>query len=124
MGFGTNQLAEAKAVVEFAKATAKSDPYLVVGDFNTAPATPVYEFLTRAAGLGGAQELLKQIDLSRPEAFSTAGFLQLRMHLDHLFSGNELQFVDLEGTRSFGDSSSPFSGLSDHVPLIANFELG
>jgi endonuclease/exonuclease/phosphatase family metal-dependent hydrolase len=124
MGFGTNQLAEAKAVSEFAKGTAKSDPYLVVGDFNTAPATPVYEFLTREAKLRGAQELLKQIDLSRPGAFSTAGFMHLRMHLDHVFAGGPLEFVDLKDTHSFGDPAGPFSGLSDHVPLIANFELG
>jgi len=124
MGFGANQIAEARAVVDFAQQTAKAEPYLVVGDFNTAPATPVYEYLTREARLRGAQELLKQIDLSRPESFATAGFMHLRMHLDHLFAGNALEFVDLNDTHTFGDEAGPFTGLSDHVPLIANFELG
>ncbi len=124
MGFGANQLAEARAVADFAKGTAKSEPYLVVGDFNTAPATPVYDYLTREAKLRGAQELLKQIDLSRRESFSTAGFMHLRMHLDHLFAGGDLDFTDLKDTHSFGDPQGPFNGLSDHVPLIANFELG
>jgi hypothetical protein len=40
------------------------------------------------------------------------------MHLDHIFFGNGVRFVDLEGTLPFGDRRSPFAGLSDHVPLI------
>lgn len=123
MGFGKNQLAEAKAVSEFASAVARQEPYLLMGDFNTAPATPVYEYLTREAKLRGAQEELKQIDLRRPEAFATAGFMRMRMHLDHIFGHGGLEFVDLEGTKTFGDPHSPFSGLSDHVPLIATVGL-
>lgn len=124
MGFGINQLAEAKAVVDFAKGTAKNDPFLVVGDMNTAPATPVYDFFTRESGLRGAQEVLKQIDLQKPGGFSTAGFMHLRMHLDHVFAGGKVDFIDLEGTKTFGDPASPFTGLSDHVPLIANVGIG
>lgn len=124
MGFGKNQLAEAKAIVEYAEGAAKGAPFLVVGDFNTAPATPVYQYLTREAGLRGAQELLKQIDPARPESFATAGFMHLRMHLDHVFCGGEVGFLDLKDTHSFGDPTGPFDGLSDHVPLITRFELG
>ncbi|MDP1827317.1 MAG: endonuclease/exonuclease/phosphatase family protein [Archangium sp.] len=124
MGFGKNQLAEARAVSQFAEVTAKNEPYLVVGDFNTAPATPVYRYLTEDAKLRGAQEQLKQIDLERPDAFATAGFMRLRMHLDHVFASGDLSFIDLKDTHTFGDRSGPFSGLSDHVPLIATFDLG
>ncbi|MFZ5438882.1 MAG: endonuclease/exonuclease/phosphatase family protein [Myxococcota bacterium] len=124
MGFGKNQLAEAKAIAEFAEGTAKGDPYLVVGDFNTAPGTPVYRYLTGDGQLRGAQELLKQIDPEKPEAFATAGFMHLRMHLDHVFCRGELGFLDLKDTHSFGDPHGPFDGLSDHVPLITRFELG
>jgi hypothetical protein len=42
------------------------------------------------------------------------------MHLDHLFAGNGVRWVDLAGTTPFGQG--PFHGLSDHVPLIARFE--
>jgi endonuclease/exonuclease/phosphatase family metal-dependent hydrolase len=122
MGFGTNQLAEAKAVAEYASVTCKNEPYLVVGDFNTAPMTPVYEYLTREAKLRGAQEQLKHFEQSGEEKFATAGFMHLRMHLDHIFAHGDLGFVDLEGTHTFGDPKSPFTGLSDHVPLIARFE--
>ncbi len=120
MGFGKNQLAEAKAVAEFAAHAARGDPYLVVGDFNASPASPVYEFFTHQAKLRGAQEVLKQIDPTRPDSFATAGFMRLRMHLDHLF-GSKVDFLDLEGTFPFGDSRSAFNGLSDHSPLIARF---
>ncbi|MDP2272434.1 MAG: endonuclease/exonuclease/phosphatase family protein [Archangium sp.] len=124
MGFGQNQIAEAKAVAQYAQVTAHDEPYLVVGDFNTAPMTPVYRYLTEEAKLRGAQEQLKQIDASRSQSFATAGFMHLRMHLDHLFASGDLGFIDLKDTCTFGDRTSPFSGLSDHVPLIANFDLG
>lgn len=121
MGFGPNQLAEARAVAQYAEVTARNEPYLVVGDFNTAPGSPVYRSLTQEARLRGAQEQLGQIDPRSPGAFATAGFLHLRMHLDHLFARGALDFIDLRGTHTFGDPESPFDGLSDHVPLIASF---
>jgi endonuclease/exonuclease/phosphatase family metal-dependent hydrolase len=124
MGFGTNQVAEAKAVAQYAQSVTRNEPYLVVGDFNTAPMTPVYEYLTREAKLRGAQEQLKHFELSGEEKFATAGFMHLRMHLDHIFAHGDLGFVDLEGTHTFGDPKSPFTGLSDHVPMIARFDLG
>lgn len=123
MGHGKNQLTEAKAVTDYAQHVARSEPYLIVGDFNSAPATPVYKLFTGDAKLRGAQESLKQIDASRPDSFSTAGFMRLRMHLDHIF-GRDIGFADLNDTRAFGDEQSPFHGLSDHVPLITCFEPG
>ncbi len=122
MGFGPNQLAESRAVAQFAQETAKSDPFLLVGDFNTAPASPVYQSLTREAKLTGAQEFLRQIDLKNPQAFSTAGFMHLRMHLDHVF-GRGLEFTELNDTKSFGDVQNPFGGLSDHTPIVAGFDV-
>ena len=124
MGFGENQLAEARSVCEYAARTAKHEPYLVVGDFNTAPMTPVYRYLTQEAKLRGAQEQLKQIDPTQSKSFATAGFMNLRMHLDHVFASGELGFIDLKDTHTFGDRTGPFTGLSDHVPLIATFDLG
>jgi endonuclease/exonuclease/phosphatase family metal-dependent hydrolase len=121
MGHGKNQLAEAKAVAEYAQRVSHREPYLIVGDFNSAPSTPVYRFLTEELRLDGAQERLKLIDAGRTDSFSTAGFLNLRMHLDHVF-GHRIHFVDMKGTHAFGDQASRFHGLSDHIPLIASFE--
>jgi endonuclease/exonuclease/phosphatase family metal-dependent hydrolase len=122
MGFGVNQLAEAEAIAQYAKVTSNGEPYMIVGDFNTAPGSPVYEQLTRSSGLMGAQEFLKQIDLKNPTAFSTAGFMHLRMHLDHVF-GSGLEFTELEDTKSFSDVKNRFAGLSDHVPIVAGFHV-
>jgi endonuclease/exonuclease/phosphatase family metal-dependent hydrolase len=122
MGFGINQLHEAKTLAAFIQRHAGSDPFIVCGDFNSPPASPVYRYLTEDAGLVGVQRSLGQIDGS-PRGFPTAGFMNLRMHLDHMFSGGNLRWLDLEGTRPFGDKQSPFWGKSDHMPLIARFEL-
>ncbi|MFO0597237.1 MAG: endonuclease/exonuclease/phosphatase family protein [Myxococcaceae bacterium] len=120
MGFGKNQLAEARTLAEYAAHISAGEPYLICGDFNAAPASPVYRSLTHDAKLLGAQEALGQVSLSDPRAFSTAGFMHLRMHLDHVFGSRDVAFVDLHDTHDF-DDEGPFSGLSDHVPLVTRF---
>ncbi len=121
MGWGPNQLHEARTLAAFVKRRAGGEPFVVCGDFNSAPGSPVYQFLTGEAGFESALERQGLVDPARPGAWPTAGFVRLRMHLDHLFHGNGVQFVDLEGTARFGDRRSPFQGLSDHVPLIGRF---
>jgi len=121
MGFGPNQAQEARKLVSHVHAVAGREAFVVCGDFNSSPVSPVYHYLTGEAGWSGAQEQLKQIDVTRRTGFPTAGFFRLRMHLDHLFGGNGVRWVDMEGTAPFG--ASPFQGLSDHVPLIARFQL-
>lgn len=118
MGYGQNQLAEAKRVVEFARARAEGEPFVVVGDFNSAPATPVYRYLTEQARLLGAQAALRQIDPSCHDGWATAGFLRMRMHLDHVFGADGVEFESLDDTLPFGDPTSRFHGLSDHAPLV------
>jgi endonuclease/exonuclease/phosphatase family metal-dependent hydrolase len=120
MGFGLNQVFEAKKLASFVQAHAGGDAFVVCGDFNSSPASPVYRYLSEEVGWVGAQEVLKQIDPKKSRGFPTAGFFRLRMHLDHLFGGNGVRWVDLGGTEPFG--RGPFHGLSDHVPLIARFE--
>jgi endonuclease/exonuclease/phosphatase family metal-dependent hydrolase len=122
MGFGSNQVHEARTLAAHVQALAGSEPFVVCGDFNSSPTSPVYRYLTAEVGWGGAQETLKQIDGKARKAFPTAGFFRLRMHLDHLFAGNGIRWVDLDGTAPFG--GGPFRGLSDHVPLIARFHVG
>jgi len=122
MGWGPNQVHEARALAGFVHRMSGQDPFVVCGDFNSPPGSPVYRLLAEEAGFSGAQATLGQIDGADPRSYPTAGFLRLRMHLDHLFAGNGVRWVDLDGTARFGDRRSPFSGLSDHVPLIARFE--
>jgi endonuclease/exonuclease/phosphatase family metal-dependent hydrolase len=118
MGWGPNQLREAHTLAAFVRRHAGNEPFLVCGDFNSSPGSPVFRYLTRRARFESAQQVLGQLDDADPRAHPTAGFMQLRMHLDHIFYGNGVRFLDLEGTRPFGDRRSPFTGLSDHVPLI------
>ena len=123
MGHGVNQLHEARTLAAFVKRCANGEPFIVCGDFNSPPTSPVYRYLRNEAGFSAAQAALGQIDERLPRGFPTAGFLRLRMHLDHLFAGGGVRFLDLEGTAPFGDVASPFAGKSDHVPLIARLAL-
>ena len=118
MGWGVNQLHEARSLAAFVHRHAGSEPFVVCGDFNSAPGSPVFRHLTVRAGFECAQVRLGQADPGDPGRFPTAGFMRMRMHLDHIFCGNGVRFLDLEGTMPFGDRRSPFAGLSDHVPLI------
>jgi endonuclease/exonuclease/phosphatase family metal-dependent hydrolase len=124
MGWGPNQLHEARTLASFVQRRSGSEPFVVCGDFNSAPGSPVYRYLTAEGGFASAQERLGICRAGDPSGFPTAGFLQLRMHLDHLFFGNGVSFVDLDGTARFGDRRSAFFGLSDHVPLIGRFRCG
>jgi hypothetical protein len=45
------------------------------------------------------------------------------MHIDHVFSGEGIEWVDFDDTHMFGDATSPFHGLSDHVPIVARCTL-
>ncbi|WP_404366123.1 endonuclease/exonuclease/phosphatase family protein [Corallococcus coralloides] len=123
MGCGVNQLHEAKKLAGFIGLHAKEEPLVVCGDFNSPPSSPVFRYLTGDAHLTCAQAAVGQINPALSRAFPTAGFMHMRMHLDHLFSGGGVSWLDTEETRPFGDLTSRFHGLSDHVPLIARFRL-
>jgi endonuclease/exonuclease/phosphatase family metal-dependent hydrolase len=123
MGWGKNQLAEAETLRRFVRAQAGDEPFLVCGDFNSAPGSPVYRHIVDEGHLVGAQEKLGLIDCTVPKGFPTAGVARLRMHLDHVFCSPQVQILDMEGTRRFGDREGPFHGLSDHVPLIVHFDV-
>lgn len=121
MGWGPNQLAEATRLAEFVAERAGDEPFIVCGDFNSPPGSPVYRYLCEELGFVGVQEKLGQADPMEPRAFPTAGFMNLRMHLDHIFSSPSLRWLDMQGTHPFGEG--PFFGLSDHMPLIGRFEI-
>lgn len=123
MGFGLNQLHEARSLAAFVQKHAGNEPFVVCGDFNSPPASPVYRYLTEEAGFRGAQATLKLIDPQALRGYSTAGFMHLRMHLDHIFSSGNVHWLDMDGSAAFGDVTGKFHGLSDHVPLLGRFRL-
>jgi endonuclease/exonuclease/phosphatase family metal-dependent hydrolase len=123
LGWGKNQLEEAKNLARFVEQIAKDERFVIVGDFNALPDSPVYEHLSRDAGLTDALALVKRLTVDDLVKWPTAGFMRLRMHLDHVFSGNGLEWLDFDGSAPFGDKASTFNGLSDHAPLVGRFHV-
>lgn len=122
MGYGANQLAEANELVKFIQRERQSDHYLVTGDFNSLPGSPVDRMLREEHGLVDAFRSARHCADDSARAFPTAGFMNLKMHIDHMYASPSIHWVDLEGTQPFGGRGE-FAGLSDHVPLIARFDL-
>jgi endonuclease/exonuclease/phosphatase family metal-dependent hydrolase len=122
MGFGQNQLNEAKTLADFIERERRSNHFIVVGDFNSLPGSPVDRYLREERGLVDAFSRVLRFGERDAKAWPTAGFMNLRMHLDHVYSCEGLQWLDFEDTHPFG-KKGPFAGLSDHVPLIARFRL-
>jgi endonuclease/exonuclease/phosphatase family metal-dependent hydrolase len=123
MGFSPNQLAEARTLADFVEREKRSDLYFMVGDFNSLPGSPVHRYLCEERGFVDAFSKVQRFTPQESRSYPTAGFLNLRMHLDHVYSSQRLEWLDFAGTQPFGEDG-PFSGLSDHVPLIARFRPG
>jgi len=121
LGFGKNQLEEAKNVGRFIEKERKSDRFVVVGDFNAHPGSPVYSLFTSELGYVDPFARLHRMSEAELRHWPTAGFMRLRMHIDHVLSGKGLDWVDFDDTHPFGDRTSPFHGLSDHAPIIGRF---
>ena len=117
MGFGPNQLVEAQTLADFVDRERRSDHFVVLGDFNSLPGSPVDRYLREERGLVDALPSVLGLSERDARGFATAGFLNLLMHLDHVYSSQTLQWLDFAGTHAFGEKGR-FQGLSDHVPLI------
>ena len=122
MGFAPNQLAEARTLADFVEKEQRSPFFVVVGDFNALPGSPVDRYLRLERGFVDAFCKVRKLSESEARAYPTAGFLNLRMHLDHVSSSAQLEWLDFDETRPFGEDGA-FDGLSDHVPLIARFRI-
>lgn len=122
MGFGQNQLVEAKTLADFISQERRSENFIVVGDFNSMPGSPVDRYLREERGLVDAFARALRLSELEAAAWPTAGFMNLRMTLDHVYSSDGLDWLDFEETQPFGKKGR-FAGLSDHVPLIGRFRL-
>src|SRR4051812_47766840 len=60
MGFSPNQLAEAKTLADFVDHERRSEFYVVVGDFNSLPGSPVDRYLREERGLVDAFSAVRQ----------------------------------------------------------------
>jgi endonuclease/exonuclease/phosphatase family metal-dependent hydrolase len=119
LGWGPNQLEEARNLARFVERERSSDRFVVVGDFNALPGSPVYRFLVEEQGWVDAFAQRYKMSVEDLTSWPTAGFMRMRMHLDHVFAGSGLRWLDFDDTHPFGDRDAPFHGLSDHVPMVA-----
>lgn len=121
LGYGANQEREAERLVEFVRSRKQSERFVVVGDFNSLPGSPVYRHMLRELGTGDPfAELTGESPESLRLRWPTAGFLSNRMRIDHVFTGSGLKWLDFEDTHPFGEHG-PWDGLSDHVPIVGRF---
>ncbi|MGO9835433.1 MAG: endonuclease/exonuclease/phosphatase family protein [Polyangiaceae bacterium] len=118
LGWGPNQIEEAKNLVRFVERQRTSDRFVVVGDFNALPGSPVYRYLVEERGWIDAFAQRYRLSEKELEGWPTAGFMRMRMHLDHVFCGRGLKWVDFDDTCVFGDRTARFHGLSDHMPMV------
>ena len=123
VGFGENQKREISQVADFINSQKISDRFVLVGDFNAIPGTPAYDLLFERLRLTDpfcTELALSPADLG--SSWPTAGFMNLRMRLDHIFMGEGLVCVDLADCHPF-TTSGRWTGLSDHVPLLGRFSV-
>jgi endonuclease/exonuclease/phosphatase family metal-dependent hydrolase len=119
MGWGPNQLEEAKNLARFVERERASDRFVVVGDFNALPGSPVYQHLIGAPAWVDAFAQRYRLSVDELASWPTAGFMRMRMHLDHVFTGRGIRWIDFDETHPFGDRTTRFHGLSDHMPMVA-----
>jgi endonuclease/exonuclease/phosphatase family metal-dependent hydrolase len=123
LGWGPNQIVEAENLVRFVERERKSDCFLVVGDFNALPGSPVYRLLAGQQGWHDAFAHRYRMNHAELTSWPTAGFMRMRMHLDHVFAGRSLRWLDFDETHPFGDRRARFYGLSDHMPMVARCRI-
>ena len=121
MGWGPNQLEEARNLLSYVQKEKRSDRFVIVGDFNALPGSPVYRMLLESGLVRDPFAEYYAFDEEDLVRWPTAGFMNLRMHLDHVFSGPALEWRDFDGTHKFGQKNGMFRGLSDHVPILGSF---
>jgi len=123
MGYGPNQLREAQNLARFVETERASDCFFIAGDFNSLPGSPVYRYLVEEKGYEDPFARLFNMSHGELRQWPTAGFMRIRMHIDHIFSGAGLRWIDFDDTPVFGDKTARFHGLSDHVPLVARCKV-
>jgi endonuclease/exonuclease/phosphatase family metal-dependent hydrolase len=123
MGWGENQTKEVDRLAEFIESQKRSDNYLVLGDFNSLPGSPAYHrLIERLTVTDPFPEATGSTVIDLRDRWPTAGFLHLRMRLDHIFAGKGVSCLDFEDTHPFGVEGR-WHGLSDHVPLVGRFRV-
>lgn len=124
MGYGDNQLLELDNVLSFIKQARTCDHLVLMGDFNSLPGSPVYEGVLGCGMFADPVAAHFDLGVEDYRLFPSAGFMNLRMHLDYLFASPSFEWLDFAGTHPFGARECGFFGLSDHAPIIGRTRFG
>ena len=123
-GEAENQVRETESVLNFVSSRGRADASILVGDFNALPGSRVYTRIVRedtlfhdahARYLGAGPKQLQKMP--------SAGFMNLRYRLDHIFCCSNVRFSTFENTAPYG-KEHPWGALSDHSPLAGRFDIG
>ncbi len=119
-GEADNQVREIETLLDFVGRTGQLDRTVLVGDFNALPGSRVYN--TVAERLRDAHASFLRAPPTTMIGMPSAGFMNLRYRLDHVFSGQDIRFHDFHATAPYG-REHPWVALSDHSPLIGRFTV-
>jgi len=86
----------------------------LVGDFNARPGSRTYAQVLDAGLVDAFAE-------HRKRPWATARFGPRRMHIDHVFSDPDADWVDFDDHHI--DTPGPLHGLSDHAPKAGRIRL-
>lgn len=122
MGFGQNQQVEVQRLAAAVRTQATSTRFMVMGDFNSVPGSPVYHQALRTLEAVDAFSESRGLTVAKLGGWPTYGVLTARFRLDHVLRGAGLRAVESEGVEPFG-APGRWKGLSDHVPVLVGFQI-
>lgn len=120
MGAGSNQVREARALLEYIERRRGDGDAIVVGDLNSSPGSPTYEAIREAGFTDGFAAAVGH-DEDTLRRWSTARFLHHRMHIDHVFSTPGVEWLDWAPHTAC--RGGPFHQLSDHIPKLGRARI-
>lgn len=121
-GEADNQVQEVERVLDFMGRHGDPSSSILVGDFNALPGSRVYERVLEEGPLRDAHATFLGAEPTAMRRMPSAGFMNLRYRLDHIFSGPSVRFSNFHHTRPY-DRAHPWRALSDHAPIACRFSL-
>ncbi|MFT5435172.1 MAG: endonuclease/exonuclease/phosphatase family metal-dependent hydrolase [Myxococcota bacterium] len=121
-GESDNQLSEIDSVLACVDDCGHANNALLVGDFNAIPGSRVYNRVLETSSMRDAHATWLGAEPPQMMKMPSAGFMNLRYRLDHIFSGPQVEFHDFHATSPYG-KAHPWQALSDHAPLVGRFTL-
>lgn len=121
-GEAENQIKEVEGVLECIDRNGNPERTVLVGDFNALPGSRVYNRVLDVTPMRDAHATFLGKEPDEMAGMHSAGFMNLRYRLDHIFSGPAVRHRCFQATAPYG-SDHPWRGLSDHSPIVTRFDV-